>query len=94
MTAATMNGTTLNGHVNGQTNGEVNGHVNGQVNGHGQSPVRSDGQKLVETKILIVGAGPAGASLACFLASYGNLDLLAGGNKQKLIKESQDSKAS
>lgn len=25
----------------------------------------------VETEFLIVGAGPAGASLACFLASYG-----------------------
>lgn len=27
----------------------------------------------VETEFLIVGAGPAGASLACFLASYGKL---------------------
>lgn len=25
----------------------------------------------IETDLLIVGAGPAGASLACFLASYG-----------------------
>ena len=27
----------------------------------------------VETELLIVGAGPAGASLACFLASHGML---------------------
>jgi NADPH-dependent 2,4-dienoyl-CoA reductase/sulfur reductase-like enzyme len=26
---------------------------------------------LIETDLLIVGAGPAGASLACFLASHG-----------------------
>ena len=30
----------------------------------------------LETKILIVGAGPAGASLACFLARYGILGLV------------------
>ena len=28
---------------------------------------------LVETEFLIVGAGPAGASLACFLTMYGKL---------------------
>lgn len=28
----------------------------------------------LETEFLIVGAGPAGASLACFLASYGKLE--------------------
>jgi flavin-dependent dehydrogenase len=27
--------------------------------------------EIIETDLLIVGAGPAGASLACFLASYG-----------------------
>lgn len=27
--------------------------------------------EIVETPFLIVGAGPAGASLACFLAEYG-----------------------
>jgi len=26
---------------------------------------------IVKTDLLIVGAGPAGAALACFLASYG-----------------------
>lgn len=30
----------------------------------------------VETEFLIVGAGPAGASLACFLTSYGKLAIL------------------
>jgi hypothetical protein len=28
---------------------------------------------MVETNFLVIGAGPAGASLACFLASYGEL---------------------
>jgi flavin-dependent dehydrogenase len=28
---------------------------------------------MIETNFLIIGAGPAGASLACFLASYGEL---------------------
>jgi thioredoxin reductase len=27
--------------------------------------------EIIETDLLIVGAGPAGAALACFLASYG-----------------------
>ncbi|KAL3459474.1 FAD binding domain-containing protein [Aspergillus heterothallicus] len=31
----------------------------------------SNGHAMVETEFLIVGAGPAGASLACFLSSYG-----------------------
>ena len=30
-----------------------------------------------ETEFLIAGAGPAGASLACFLASYGKMQLKA-----------------
>jgi ribulose 1,5-bisphosphate synthetase/thiazole synthase len=29
---------------------------------------------IVKTDLLIVGAGPAGASLACFLASHGEFD--------------------
>lgn len=33
------------------------------------SPQQKHGE--VETEFLIVGAGPAGASLACFLTSYG-----------------------
>ncbi len=28
-------------------------------------------EEFVKTDLLIVGAGPAGASLACFLAAYG-----------------------
>jgi len=31
-------------------------------------------QSVVESDLLIVGTGPAGASLACFLTSYGALD--------------------
>ncbi len=34
-------------------------------------PALSEDLPLVETDLLIVGAGPAGASLACFLASHG-----------------------
>jgi ribulose 1,5-bisphosphate synthetase/thiazole synthase len=30
---------------------------------------------ILETDLLIVGAGPAGASLACFLAQHGEQDL-------------------
>ena len=31
---------------------------------------------ITSTDVLIVGTGPAGASLACFLASYGEWDLI------------------
>lgn len=48
-----------------------NGHVDHQVPySVEQSYSPSD---RTETEFLIVGAGPAGASLACFLASYGKL---------------------
>jgi flavin-dependent dehydrogenase len=36
-----------------------------------QTAEQSHGQPI-ETDVLIIGAGPAGASLASFLASYGN----------------------
>ncbi|KAF2726861.1 2,4-dichlorophenol 6-monooxygenase [Polyplosphaeria fusca] len=36
-----------------------------------QLPARSAAMPTLETELLIVGAGPAGASLACFLARYG-----------------------
>lgn len=42
--------------------------TNGLPNGDSTS---SDSSPIIETPYLIVGAGPAGASLACFLASYG-----------------------
>lgn len=32
----------------------------------------SEASTTISTDILIIGAGPAGASLACFLASHGN----------------------
>lgn len=32
-----------------------------------------DEAEVIYTEFLIVGAGPAGASLACFLGSYGEL---------------------
>lgn len=33
--------------------------------------INGDEEHVIETPFLIVGAGPAGASLACFLASHG-----------------------
>lgn len=39
------------------------------VNGPRPSPSTGPG---VDTDFLVVGGGPAGASLACFLATYGN----------------------
>lgn len=35
-------------------------------------------ETLIKTDLLIVGAGPAGASLACFLASHGKSTLIYG----------------
>lgn len=34
-------------------------------------------EELLKTELLIVGAGPAGASLACFLAAHGMYESLA-----------------
>ena len=44
-----------------------------EVNGPGPdgSTAPPEDLPLIETELLIVGAGPAGASLACFLASHG-----------------------
>ena len=44
-----------------------------QPNGYEARRHYSNGQdsSVTDTEFLIVGAGPAGASLACFLASYG-----------------------
>jgi ribulose 1,5-bisphosphate synthetase/thiazole synthase len=46
-----------------ESNG-LNGHTTSGVSNASSSPD-------IETDLLIVGTGPAGASLACFLASYG-----------------------
>jgi len=46
-----------------QTNGIANHAVNGMHN--------SDANADINTDYLIVGTGPAGASLACFLAQNG-----------------------
>lgn len=49
-------------------------HANNHNNGNISRPYSSGPDApAVETEFLIVGAGPAGASLACFLASYGKL---------------------
>lgn len=42
----------------------LNGHAMAGASNASSSPD-------IETDLLIVGTGPAGASLACFLASYG-----------------------
>jgi hypothetical protein len=48
-----------------------------QPNGYEGRRYYSKGQdsRATDTEFLIVGAGPAGASLACFLASYGESSL-------------------
>ena len=45
----------------------LDGHSNGTI---GQQPA-SEEATLISMDILIIGTGPAGASLACFLASHG-----------------------
>ncbi|KAK6067261.1 2,4-dichlorophenol 6-monooxygenase [Seiridium cupressi] len=58
----------------GYTSAQSSDHVKQQPNGdtsNSASTVEEEAPKPVETKVLIIGAGPAGASLACFLASYG-----------------------
>lgn len=45
--------------------------INGQ-NGS-TTPDHQIKSSVVETEFLVVGAGPAGAALACFLTSYGML---------------------
>jgi NADPH-dependent 2,4-dienoyl-CoA reductase/sulfur reductase-like enzyme len=43
-----------------------------EIKHNGQAPaVLQNGSVNVETDLLIVGAGPAGAALACFLAQNG-----------------------
>jgi flavin-dependent dehydrogenase len=42
----------------------------------------SDTMSMMETDLLIVGTGPAGGSLACFLASYGKKELLSSHRKE------------
>lgn len=64
------------------THCNMSNHING-VNGHmatsAPSPVldapttSKDSDAQAETDFLIVGCGPAGASLACFLGSHGEL---------------------
>lgn len=41
-----------------------------------------NGTEVIERDLLIIGAGPAGASLACFLGSYGMTSLV-----KKLVEE-------
>jgi len=54
-----------NGAEGSQTNGtQAQGSIPAVEQGDGASTV-------VETDFLVVGCGPAGASLACFLASHG-----------------------
>ncbi|KAK7206986.1 FAD binding domain protein [Myxozyma melibiosi] len=43
---------------------------------HGSSTIDSDPVSTVHTDFLVVGAGPAGAALACFLGSYGITGLM------------------
>ena len=67
------------------TNGVNGTHGNGvhdvqeqrrniQTQSHGSSTETENGVVDVETEFLVVGCGPAGASLSCFLGSYGKPD--------------------
>jgi ribulose 1,5-bisphosphate synthetase/thiazole synthase len=42
-----------------------------QDNATTASTTAPKGTEIIETDLFIIGAGPAGASLACFLGSYG-----------------------
>jgi hypothetical protein len=69
-----MASSTGNGILNGLVARSSSGPGNSFQNGAGLSSFSSADQarnRLVDTEFLIVGAGPAGASLACFLGSYG-----------------------
>lgn len=60
------------------TNGvnSINGHrvSTSELSPALDKPVESEGGDVqAETEFLIVGCGPAGASLACFLGSHGEL---------------------
>ena len=50
------------------------------LNGQTQHEAAADGS--IDTEFLIVGAGPAGAALACFLGSYGRVNI----SQMSLIK--------
>ncbi|QKX58385.1 uncharacterized protein TRUGW13939_05507 [Talaromyces rugulosus] len=69
-----MASSTGNGILNGLVARSSSGPGNSLQNGASLSSFSSADQArngLVDTEFLIVGAGPAGASLACFLGSYG-----------------------
>jgi len=40
------------------------------------NPASTGAAEPIETEFLIVGTGPAGASLACFLGSHGRVSLI------------------
>lgn len=51
------------------SNGKSNGNITNGSNGNATTPA-TESNEVISTPYLIVGAGPAGASLACFLASH------------------------
>lgn len=53
------------------SNGFLSNGMNGTSGTSARAYSNESGTPDVETEFLIVGAGPAGASLACFLTSYG-----------------------
>lgn len=55
-----------------ESGSNLDGITSGEMSGNGQSSQPAVVQdQAVDTEFLIVGAGPAGASLACFLGSHG-----------------------
>lgn len=67
-TVHNTNGHAPKGHGSDTSTSPPTGPTNAETNGAGTS----DGDIChVETDFLVVGCGPAGASLACFLGSHG-----------------------
>lgn len=73
MRSATSAGLSARSYMNDQSSDSTKSCRSGDTSSSVSSATAKT-PKPVETEFLIVGAGPAGASLACFLASHGKQD--------------------